>query len=265
VYRFYAARLLARAVGRGGAPRRGGVSSVGELVDLVRERRGAEPRFPDDVEPDDLRDPETIQHDAAAFPEALPLENRALPLNYAYKPGQADDGVTLDVNVREAEALTPAALDWAVPGHLEAKVEHYLRALPKELRRGFVPLAETARSWRRQVARATGSRIGASRCPRRWRRMRNGSAGARSGGVGGQAAARSPARARPGAGCERRASWRESRAGGNPRGAPRSRARRARGQPRSDPPAWRAARARWETPEHTTWNFDPQTCPSACS
>jgi ATP-dependent helicase HrpA len=36
--------------------------------------------------------------------------------------------VTLDVNVREAEALTPAALDWAVPGHLEAKVEHYLRA-----------------------------------------------------------------------------------------------------------------------------------------
>jgi ATP-dependent helicase HrpA len=69
----------------------------------------------------------------------VPLENRALPLNYAYKPGQADDGVTLDVNVREAEALTPAALDWAVPGHLEAKVEHYLRALPKELRRGFVP------------------------------------------------------------------------------------------------------------------------------
>ena len=36
--------------------------------------------------------------------------------------------------------------DWAVPGHLEAKVEHYLRALPKELRRGFVPLGETAKT-----------------------------------------------------------------------------------------------------------------------
>jgi ATP-dependent helicase HrpA len=55
----------------------------------------------------------------------------------------------------------PAALDWAVPGHLELKVEHYLRALPKELRRGFVPLTETARSLAGQLAerdRLTGRR-----------------------------------------------------------------------------------------------------------
>ena len=128
-YRFYAARLAETPV-----------SSVGELVDLVRERRGAEPKFLM-MEPDDLRDPDALEHDAAAFPAELPLANTALPLNYAYKPGQADDGVTLDVSLSEAEQLTPAALDWAVPGHLEAKVEHYLRALPKELRRAFVPLA----------------------------------------------------------------------------------------------------------------------------
>lgn len=139
-YRFYAARLAATPV-----------SAVGELVDLVRERRGAEPKFLM-MAPEDLRDPETIAVDAAAFPEALPLANRALPLNYAYKPGQADDGVTLELNVREAEALTPMALDWAVPGHLDAKIEHYLRTLPKELRRAFVPLAETARSVAAQVA-----------------------------------------------------------------------------------------------------------------
>ena len=59
---------------------------------------------------------------------------------------KAVDGVTLDVGVREAEGLTAAALDWAVPGHLEQKVEHYLRALPKEVRRLLVPLAESARS-----------------------------------------------------------------------------------------------------------------------
>jgi ATP-dependent helicase HrpA len=129
-----------------------GVSSVAELVDLVRERRANEPRFLM-MEPDNLRNPEIVENaDTEAFPEELPMENRALPLNYAYKPGQSDDGVTLDVNVREAEALTPAALDWAVPGHLEAKVEHYLRVLPKELRRSFVPLAETAKSLAAQVA-----------------------------------------------------------------------------------------------------------------
>ncbi len=139
-YRFYATRLAATPV-----------SAVGEFVDLVRDRRGPEPRFLM-MEPDDLRDPETVTHDAEAFPEALPLDNRALPLNYAYKPGQADDGVTLEVSVREAEELTPAALDWAVPGHLEQKVEHYLRALPKELRRAFVPLGDTAKSLATQVA-----------------------------------------------------------------------------------------------------------------
>ena len=137
-YRFYAARLQ-------------NISAVGELVDLVRERRGAEPNFLM-MTADDLRDPETIAHDAEAFPAALPIDNRALPLNYAYKPGQADDGVTLNVSVREAEALTPAALDWAVPGHLVDKVEHYLRATPKEVRRLFVPLAETAKSLAEQIA-----------------------------------------------------------------------------------------------------------------
>ncbi len=104
------------------------------------------------MEPEDLRAPDTDLVDPAAFPAELPLANSALPLNYAYKPGQADDGVTLDVSVREAETLTPAALDWAVPGHLEAKVEHYLKSVPKELRRLFVPLAETAKSVAAQVA-----------------------------------------------------------------------------------------------------------------
>ncbi len=139
IYRFYAARLVTEE-----NPQH--ISSVAELVDLVRERRGAEPDFLM-LEPEDLRDPETLQHDAVAFPEALPLANSALPLAYSYKPGQADDGVTLDVNVRDAATLTVAALDWAVPGHLEAKVEHYLRALPKELRRAFVPLNENAKKF----------------------------------------------------------------------------------------------------------------------
>ncbi|MCS6245294.1 MAG: ATP-dependent RNA helicase HrpA [Opitutus sp.] len=131
-----------------------GVSSVAELVDLVRERKGAEPRFLM-FAPDDLRDPEELQADTEAYPEAMPLQQAALPLNYAYKPGQTDDGVTLDVPVRVAADLTPAALDWAVPGHLAAKVEHYLRALPKELRRDFVPLGDAARQLAKTAAQHT--------------------------------------------------------------------------------------------------------------
>ncbi len=151
-YRFYAARLLptaedeaaAREAGQRGEVPQIGVSSVGELVDLVRERRPHEPDFLV-MRADDLRDPTVEAPPAEDFPVELPLQNRALPLNYAYKPGQPDDGVTVEVPVSEAETLTAAALDWAVPGHLVDKVEFYIKALPKETRRLFVPVAEKAR------------------------------------------------------------------------------------------------------------------------
>lgn len=164
LYRFYARRLLpettpaaageagavvpsgpARAEERAGEGNRPnlGVSSVPELVDLVRHRQMTEPKFLF-LDEDDLKPQVEETPDQAAFPESLPIENRALPLNYAYKPGQEDDGVTLRVGLEEAAELTSATLDWAVPGHLREKIELMLKALPKEQRRTLIPLAETA-------------------------------------------------------------------------------------------------------------------------
>ncbi len=254
-YRFYAARLLPRP-DNPEAPAEG-VSSVGELVDLVRERRTNEPRFLC-MAPEDLRDPETIAHDAEAFPAALPLENRALPLNYAYKPGQADDGVTLEVGVREAEALTPAALDWAVPGHFEAKVEHYLRALPKELRRGFVPLGDTARSLAQQLESRNRLTAGRESLPE---------------ALAAQIAERFKIAIDPQVWADKpppdhlRVRVRVLDAAGKELAASRelaeiraalvSQSREASvAVAREDPVAWRAIRAKWETAEHTTWAWD---------
>ncbi len=150
LYRFYAARLVpARDTD---APPEG-VSAVQDLVALVRERRAKRPRFLM-LSPEDLRDPATIAVDEQAFPAALPLGTSVLPLHYTYRPGQDDDGVTLEVGPAEAAQLTPIALDWAVPGHLEQKVEHHLSTLPKEARRLFVPLAETVK----QLAAAVAAR-----------------------------------------------------------------------------------------------------------
>ncbi len=136
VYQFYA-RLIKD------------VSAVGELVDLVRHEQMTQPKFLFMAEAD-LRPP--AEPDAGAFPAALPVDNRVLPLAYAYQPGQEGDGVTVRVSVAEAEALTPAALDWAVPGHLPEKVELMLKALPKEQRRGLIPLAETTQQLVRDLA-----------------------------------------------------------------------------------------------------------------
>ena len=136
-YRFYSSGLSLAEIGPEG------VSAVAELVILVRERKAKEPHFLE-MEETDLFDPTEVEIDEASFPASVPLQNSALPLQYAFKPGKDDDGVTLDVSLADAQSLTPAALDWAVPGHLKDKVEHYLRALPKELRNTFVPLAESA-------------------------------------------------------------------------------------------------------------------------
>jgi ATP-dependent helicase HrpA len=266
-YRFYAARLMPDSGAAAPAPRSGraertaeapaGLSTVAELVDLVRERRAAEPRFLM-MRPEDLRDPDTIAHDADAFPGELPIQNRALPLNYAYKPGQPDDGVTLDVSVREAEALTPAALDWAVPGHLEAKVEHYLRTLPKELRRGFVPLGETAKSLAAQLAsrdRLTARRESLTEA------------------LAAQIAERFKVAIDPAVWADKPlpdhlrvrvrvvdADGRElvaSRELPEVRAALQAQARQASAAvAREDPSAWRAARAKWETTEQTAWTWN---------
>ena len=138
VYQFYAGQIK-------------DVSAVAELVDFVRHQQATQPKFLFMTE-DSLRPPVEIEHDAEAFPEALPVDNCVLPLAYAYQPGQETDGVTVRVNLAEAEALTLAALDWAVPGHLVEKVELMLKALPKEQRRSLIPLAETAQKLTKDLA-----------------------------------------------------------------------------------------------------------------
>jgi ATP-dependent helicase HrpA len=165
VYQFYAAQLMPAAGGGAVAPNGPAqatravegnrpyqdVSSVPDLIDFVRHQQTTKPRFLFMTE-DNLRPSVDVEHDAADFPEALPVDNRVLPLAYTYQPGQEADGVTVRVTPGEAEALTPAALDWAVPGHLPEKVELMLKALPKELRRSLIPLTETAQKLTHDLA-----------------------------------------------------------------------------------------------------------------
>ena len=138
VYQFYAEQIT-------------NVSAVPELVDFVRHQQATKPKFLF-LSEDNLRPSVDVEHDAADFPEALPVDNRVLPLAYNYQPGKPEDGVTVRVTIAEAEALTAAALDWAVPGHLPEKVELMLKALPKELRRSLIPLTETAQKLTRDLA-----------------------------------------------------------------------------------------------------------------
>ncbi|HLP07884.1 MAG TPA: ATP-dependent RNA helicase HrpA [Opitutaceae bacterium] len=131
-YDFYA-RHLARA----------GVSSVQDLQREWKKHAAAEPRWLRMEEQDLLGALE--EFDPKWFPDQVQLANSALPLDYTYKPGAEEDGITLRLPYRQAKLLQPALLDWLVPGHLEEKVTALLRALPKAARVQLQPLETTAK------------------------------------------------------------------------------------------------------------------------
>jgi ATP-dependent helicase HrpA len=79
-----------------------------------------------------------------AFPKSLSIGGSSLPLLYRNEPGTEADGVTLRVPISQLGAIQQGTLDWAVPGHLEEKIESLLRGLPKNIRIALHPLKERA-------------------------------------------------------------------------------------------------------------------------
>jgi ATP-dependent helicase HrpA len=113
-----------------------------------------------DAAPEDLWDASGA--DAAGFPDVwagfpdvwAAGEAGALPLRYEWEPGAQDDGVSVEVPIAQLARLAGEGLEWQVPGLREELVLALLRALPKDLRRELVPVAEHAREF---VAKASPS------------------------------------------------------------------------------------------------------------
>ncbi len=162
---FYAARLE-------------NVSSFHELNRILRDCNGDQ-QFLCASEADLLGDLQ-LSYDANAFPDAVHLADQPLPLNYAYAPGEEWDGVTVQLPVDLARAVSPAAVEWAVPGLRAEQVGEWLRSLPRALRRELQPIepkvAEIVRdlnpsgaSLRADLARFLLQRYGVTVPPDAWR------------------------------------------------------------------------------------------------
>ncbi len=127
------------ALGRFYEERVKNVSSVEELNRLLGGH--PEPGWLCAAEADLLGD-QQLEFDTAAFPDSIEVEGKTVPLAYAYKPGEEQDGVTVRLGFNLAQVANGASLEWSVPGLREAQVGELLRALPKSLRRELMPLAE---------------------------------------------------------------------------------------------------------------------------
>jgi ATP-dependent helicase HrpA len=112
------------------------VSSVHELNRLIRDCGG--PEFLCATEAD-LTGGQSLDFDAEAFPDAVPLGGQPVALSYAYTPGEEQDGVTVKLGFSLAQTISQASVEWAIPGLREGLINELLRALPKSLRRELMP------------------------------------------------------------------------------------------------------------------------------
>ena len=102
--------------------------------------------------PDLLRfDTDLLTTDAAGavtqadYPDSWPVDDLDLRLTYQFEPGSSADGVTVHVPIEVLNRVQPDGFDWQVPGLRPELVTALIKALPKPLRRSFVPAPDTAR------------------------------------------------------------------------------------------------------------------------
>ncbi|MGX7679823.1 ATP-dependent RNA helicase HrpA [Jatrophihabitans sp. DSM 45814] len=81
---------------------------------------------------------------AEQYPDKWTSGTFELDLNYRFEPGVSSDGVTVTIPLPLLNEASAAGLDWQVPGLRSELVTALLRSLPKPLRRGLVPIPDTA-------------------------------------------------------------------------------------------------------------------------
>jgi ATP-dependent helicase HrpA len=97
-----------------------------------------------------------VDPDSERHPEVWHQGDLALDLSYGYEPGAPDDGVTVHVPLAALDQVSPDGFDWQVPPLREELIVALVRALPKPLRRHFVPVPDTARAVLDQVGPSDG-------------------------------------------------------------------------------------------------------------
>ncbi|MGZ8186411.1 MAG: ATP-dependent RNA helicase HrpA [Methylobacter sp.] len=79
------------------------------------------------------------------FPDSKKIGNLIIPLQYRFEPGHDEDGVTAIIPVHQLNQVSQVPFDWLVPGLLEEKCIALIKALPKQLRKHFVPVPQTVK------------------------------------------------------------------------------------------------------------------------
>lgn len=87
---------------------------------------------------------ELMQHGAdhvteLDYPDTWQQENLLLPLAYHFDPGQAVDGVAVQIPVALLNQVQETGFDWHIPAFRHELICALIKSLPKTIRRNFVP------------------------------------------------------------------------------------------------------------------------------
>ena len=87
---------------------------------------------------------ELMQHGASNitefdYPDTWQQDNIILPLAYHFDPGQAVDGVAVQIPVALLNQVQESGFDWHIPAFRHELISGLIKSLPKSLRRNFVP------------------------------------------------------------------------------------------------------------------------------
>ena len=96
-----------------------------------------------------LSQDELMRHEAAgittqAFPKTLRLGGVDCLATYLHEPGDARDGVTVNVPLFALNQVNEERCEWLVPGMLKDKIQALIKTLHQRPRSRLVPLPDTA-------------------------------------------------------------------------------------------------------------------------
>ena len=104
---------------------------------------------------------ELMRHEAAGittdqFPRTIRLGGVDCRASYLHQPGDARDGVTVDIPLFALNQVDEERGPWLVPGLLKEKIQALLKSLPQRPRSRFVPLPDSARKLAEQLQQDPG-------------------------------------------------------------------------------------------------------------
>ncbi|MFT5531572.1 MAG: ATP-dependent helicase HrpA [Candidatus Poriferisodalaceae bacterium] len=99
-----------------------------------------------DLAVDELIDPRAGHIDETLYPVEWVHGDLHLPLSYEFDPASSDDGLTIEVQASALDRINPSLFEWNVPGNRVELVTALIRTLPKQHRKQFVPIPDTART-----------------------------------------------------------------------------------------------------------------------